>query len=192
MSVRTSEIAALDEITAALAILAPPILGESFRESFLRGMTLLVAASPGAPAPGTPASVLAGVATAARNGVLIKDGLHPENLGRLKAVAFDRIGTITRGRPARPAHQGRQVPGDPGLRRRAAHRQDRDPHARQAADHERSLAHRAAGRATAHAGCRGRALLGTPPGRGRAGSRAGTPIAAARAGDLGGPCRGWA
>jgi Cd2+/Zn2+-exporting ATPase len=83
----------------ALVILALPLFGFPFRDSFLRGMTLLVAASPCALALGTPATILAGVAQAARNGVLVKGGLHLENLGRVKAMAFDKTGTITHGRP---------------------------------------------------------------------------------------------
>jgi Cd2+/Zn2+-exporting ATPase len=62
-------------------------------------MTLLVAASPCALALGTPAYILAGVAQAARNGVLVKGGMHLENLGRLKAIAFDKTGTVTHGKP---------------------------------------------------------------------------------------------
>lgn len=86
-------------IATALVIVVPPVLGVSFRESFLRAMTLLVAASPCALALGTPASILAGVAQAARNGVLVKGGMHLENLGRLKVVAFDKTGTLTHGLP---------------------------------------------------------------------------------------------
>ena len=48
---------------------------------------------------GTPATILAGVAQAARNGVLVKGGAHLENLGRLKAIAFDKTGTVTHGKP---------------------------------------------------------------------------------------------
>jgi Cd2+/Zn2+-exporting ATPase len=82
-----------------VVILAPPLFGVPFQVSFLRAMTLLVAASPCALALGAPASILAGVAQAARNGVLVKGGVHLENLGRLKAIAFDKTGTITHGQP---------------------------------------------------------------------------------------------
>ncbi len=83
-----------------LVIVAPPLLGFlPLQESFLRAMVLLVAASPCALALGTPASILAGVAQAARNGVLVKGGVHLENLGRLQAIAFDKTGTLTHGRP---------------------------------------------------------------------------------------------
>lgn len=86
-------------IVTALIIIVPPFFGVPFRESFLRAMTLLVAASPCALALATPAAILAGVAQAARNGVLVKGGIHLENLGRLKAIAFDKTGTITHGQP---------------------------------------------------------------------------------------------
>jgi len=83
-----------------LAIALPPLLGWlPWPTAFLRAMTLLVAASPCALAIATPAAVLSGVAQAARNGVLIKGGLHLENLGSLRALAFDKTGTITSGRP---------------------------------------------------------------------------------------------
>jgi Cd2+/Zn2+-exporting ATPase len=86
-------------IATALVIAIPPLFGAPFRESFLRAMTLLVAASPCALALGAPAAVLTGVARAARMGVLVKGGGHLENLGQLKAVAFDKTGTITHGKP---------------------------------------------------------------------------------------------
>ncbi len=97
---------------AGLLIVVPPLFGVPFAESFMRAMTLLVAASPCALALGTPAAILAGVAQAARNGVLVKGGAHLENLGRLKAMAFDKTGTVTHGRPevtdviASAAHRG--------------------------------------------------------------------------------------
>lgn len=81
-----------------IVILVPPLIGWlPLQESFLRGMTILVAASPCALAIATPSAVLSGIAQAARNGVLIKGGMHLENLGRLEAVAFDKTGTLTYG-----------------------------------------------------------------------------------------------
>ena len=83
-----------------LVIILPPLVGWlSFGQAFLRGMTILVAASPCALAIATPSAVLSGVAQAARNGVLVKGGMHLENLGGLSAIAFDKTGTLTHGRP---------------------------------------------------------------------------------------------
>ena len=82
-----------------VVITVPPLLGwMTLSESFYRGMLLLVAASPCALALGTPAAVLAGIGQAARNGVLIKGGVHLENLGATRAIAFDKTGTLTEGR----------------------------------------------------------------------------------------------
>ena len=86
-------------VGAVLLIAVPPLLGFPFAESFYRAMAVLVAASPCALAIATPAAVLSGVARAARGGVLIKGGAHLENLGTLRAIAFDKTGTITRGEP---------------------------------------------------------------------------------------------
>ena len=84
---------------AGLLIAVPPLLGFPFADAFYRAMAVLVAASPCALAIGTPAAVLSAVARAAQAGVLIKGGAHLENLGRLTAIAFDKTGTITTGKP---------------------------------------------------------------------------------------------
>ena len=82
------------------AAILPPVLGVlSWNEALIRAISTLVAASPCALALATPAAVLAGIAQAARSGVLIKGGVHLENLGALRAVAFDKTGTLTVGRP---------------------------------------------------------------------------------------------
>lgn len=86
-------------IAVVLVIAVPPLLGwMPLTDSFYRAMLLLVAASPCALAIGTPASILAGIAQAARNGVLIKGGVHLENLGALRVMAFDKTGTLTEGK----------------------------------------------------------------------------------------------
>jgi Cd2+/Zn2+-exporting ATPase len=86
-------------IGTILVIFIPLFFGISFHDSFLRAMTLLVAASPCALALGAPAAILTSIGQAARNGILVKAGAHLENLGRLKAIAFDKTGTITCGLP---------------------------------------------------------------------------------------------
>ncbi|WP_292688068.1 MULTISPECIES: heavy metal translocating P-type ATPase [unclassified Microbacterium] len=73
--------------------------GQPFPDAFYLAMTVLVAASPCALAIATPAAVLAGVARAARAGVLVKGGAPLETLGRVKAMAFDKTGTLTWGAP---------------------------------------------------------------------------------------------
>ncbi len=84
--------------TLLVIVILPLGYDWSWSESFYRGMLLLVAASPCALAIGTPAAVLAGIAQAARRGVLIKGGIHLENLGRLNTLALDKTGTLTTGR----------------------------------------------------------------------------------------------
>ncbi|MDG2308633.1 MAG: cation-translocating P-type ATPase [Candidatus Binatia bacterium] len=87
-------------VTVGIVWVVPPLFGWlTWSDAFLRSMAVLVSASPCALAIATPAAVLSGIACAARRGVLIKGGVHLENLGRLEAVAFDKTGTITRGTP---------------------------------------------------------------------------------------------
>ena len=86
-------------VTTAVLIVVPTIYGGGLWSVwFYRAMAFLTAASPCAIAIGTPAAVLSGIARAARGGVLIKGGVHLENLGRIRAIAFDKTGTLTRGR----------------------------------------------------------------------------------------------
>jgi Cd2+/Zn2+-exporting ATPase len=87
-------------VGAVIVAVAPPLLaGAPFDLWFVRGLTLLVIACPCALVISTPVAVVSGVTAAARNGVLIKGGVHLEAMGDVSVVALDKTGTLTQGHP---------------------------------------------------------------------------------------------
>jgi Cd2+/Zn2+-exporting ATPase len=86
-------------LTAIAFIIVPPLFGASLLVWANKAVVLLVAAAPCALIMSTPVAVAAGIGAAGRKGVLIKGGIHLENLGKIKVIAFDKTGTLTRGKP---------------------------------------------------------------------------------------------
>lgn len=84
-----------------LVLLFPTlVLGQPFEPWIYQALVLLVIACPCALVISTPVSVVAAVAAAAKNGVLVKGGAHMETPSKLKAIALDKTGTLTEGRPS--------------------------------------------------------------------------------------------
>ncbi len=86
-------------LCSLLLAFIPPLFGSSLAEWATRAVVLLVAAAPCALVMSTPVAIAAGIGIAGRSGVLIKGGIHLENLGKIKAIAFDKTGTLTKGKP---------------------------------------------------------------------------------------------
>jgi Cd2+/Zn2+-exporting ATPase len=86
-------------LAASLLTVIPLMLGAPVSHWATKAVVLLVAAAPCALVMSTPIAIAAGIERAGKNGVLIKGGVHLENLGKIKIVAFDKTGTLTRGKP---------------------------------------------------------------------------------------------
>jgi Cd2+/Zn2+-exporting ATPase len=86
-------------IALAVALLGPWLLGWTWMQGVYKALVLLVIACPCALVISTPVTIVSGLAAAARRGILIKGGIYLEEARKLKAIALDKTGTITEGKP---------------------------------------------------------------------------------------------
>ena len=102
-------------IALAVAVLGPWLLDWTWLQAIYKALVLLVIACPCALVISTPVTIVSGLAAAARRGVLIKGGVHLEGARKLRAIALDKTGTITEGKPRLVASEVVDASADPVL-----------------------------------------------------------------------------
>jgi Cd2+/Zn2+-exporting ATPase len=84
---------------ALVAVLPPLVAGADWNEWIYKGLAILLIGCPCALVISTPAAIAAALSAGARRGLLIKGGAILEALGSIDAMALDKTGTLTEGKP---------------------------------------------------------------------------------------------
>jgi len=87
-------------VAVLVAVVPPLFFGADVVPWIYKALVLLVIACPCALVISTPVTVVSGLAAAARRGILVKGGVYLELARKIKVLALDKTGTLTRGRPS--------------------------------------------------------------------------------------------
>ncbi len=116
-------------LAALVVFFVPPLLmGGEWTAWLYRACVILIIACPCALVIATPVGIVAGLTALARRGVLVKGGAHLETIARLKAIAVDKTGTITEGKPTVQAVERSGAASDGEILRIAAAIDDHSAH----------------------------------------------------------------
>jgi Cd2+/Zn2+-exporting ATPase len=86
-------------VAALVAVVPPLLLGGVWDEWIYKGLALLLIGCPCALVISVPAAIAASLSAGARRGLLLKGGAVLEAIGKVTAVALDKTGTLTEGKP---------------------------------------------------------------------------------------------
>lgn len=86
-------------VGALIAVVPPLVMGGQWAEWIYKGLAVLLIGCPCALVISTPAAIAASLSAGARRGLLLKGGAVLESLGKITAVALDKTGTLTEGKP---------------------------------------------------------------------------------------------
>lgn len=84
-------------VLAILLVLIPTLLGEDFSTWLYRSLNFLVISCPCALVISIPLGFFCGIGRASHEGILIKGSNELDHLSSIKALVFDKTGTITHG-----------------------------------------------------------------------------------------------